>query len=307
MRHKCRARNGGFRVANDLRQDWFVSCAIVRANPRPPAGALVEPRRGTPPRGEFHDAQHDTSHRPRAGARRPGGAAVDTVDVRLDHASIRSVSRRAVASVDSPGARHRRPLCEILGIAARDVTNPIANDLQLVVSTWGSYELADRAGTTARARTSPATSSPATCPAASSATGSRCGSAAHRDDRRRADDPARRRRGGGDAAVRIRFSGYAGVPVSQRFSSRSGVRSWNPVAGDLAYGGRAAFFYAIPGYLGARPRPAPRRTSWRTTATPSARRSARTSASSRSRRTSPCSASARSASTTSVSPRGTWR
>ncbi|RPJ60599.1 MAG: hypothetical protein EHM24_27070, partial [Acidobacteria bacterium] len=59
---------------------------------------------------------------------------------------------------------------------------------------------------------------------------------------------------GGEAIVSlpfgIRFSGYAGVPVSQRFASRSGVQSWNPVAGDLAYGGRAAWYFAIPGYSG---------------------------------------------------------
>ena len=59
---------------------------------------------------------------------------------------------------------------------------------------------------------------------------------------------------GGEAIVSlpfgVRFSGYAGVPVSQRFASRSGVRSWNPVAGDLAYGGRAAWYYAMPGYAG---------------------------------------------------------
>ncbi|MFT3914773.1 MAG: hypothetical protein QM704_11815 [Anaeromyxobacteraceae bacterium] len=38
--------------------------------------------------------------------------------------------------------------------------------------------------------------------------------------------------------------------MSQRFQSRSGTVSWNPAGGDLAYGGRAAYSFAPPGFSG---------------------------------------------------------
>ncbi len=45
--------------------------------------------------------------------------------------------------------------------------------------------------------------------------------------------------------VVVKLSGYGGSPTSQRFSDRSGEKSWNPVGGTLAYGARAAL--ALPG------------------------------------------------------------
>jgi hypothetical protein len=58
---------------------------------------------------------------------------------------------------------------------------------------------------------------------------------------------------GGEAVLTLggfRVSGYAGAPVSQRFQSRTGEVSWNPMGGDLAYGGRAAYYLALPGFSG---------------------------------------------------------
>ena len=76
---------------------------------------------------------------------------------------------------------------------------------------------------------------------------------------------------GGEAVVTlpygVRLSG-AGVPGRSGSRRAAACRAGTRVAGDPAYGGRAAFFYAIPGYLRGAARPAPRRTSWRTTATP---------------------------------------
>lgn len=178
-------------------------------------------------------------------------AWADTVDVSSTTLLTIGEQTRGGVRGQTPELVTVAPLFEILNISARDVTNPIANDLQLVVSTWGSYELADR-------RWDNGTSSDLT---GDVVTGYLSG--------RLLDDRLTLRLGrahvmtgvarmiqldGGEAVVTlpygVRLSGYAGVPVSQRFSSRSGVRSWNPVAGDLAYGGRAAFFYAIPGYSG---------------------------------------------------------
>jgi hypothetical protein len=48
----------------------------------------------------------------------------------------------------------------------------------------------------------------------------------------------------------FRVSAYAGIPVSQRFATRSGLRSWNPLGGDLAYGGRLGWSLALPGVPG---------------------------------------------------------
>ncbi|HSD20351.1 MAG TPA: hypothetical protein VLC54_09950 [Anaeromyxobacter sp.] len=175
----------------------------------------------------------------------------DTVDVSSTTLLTVGEQTRGGVRGETPELVTVAPAYEILNIAARDVTNPIARDLQLVISTWGSYELADR-------RWDNGTSSDVT---GDVVTGYLSG--------RLLDDVLTLRLGrahvmtgvarmiqldGGEAIVTlpygVRFSGYAGVPVSQRFTSRSGVRSWNPVAGDLAYGGRAAWYYAMPGYAG---------------------------------------------------------
>jgi hypothetical protein len=59
---------------------------------------------------------------------------------------------------------------------------------------------------------------------------------------------------GGDLVLALpfglRLSGYAGSPVSQRFVTRDAIRSWNPVGGDLAYGGRVGWTVALPGIAG---------------------------------------------------------
>lgn len=175
----------------------------------------------------------------------------DTIDVSSTTFLTVGEQTRGGRSGETPELVTVAPLYEILNIAARGITNPIANDLQLVISTWGSYELSDP-------RWDNGTSSDLT---GDVVTGYLSG--------RLLGDALTLRLGrahvmtgvarmiqldGGEAIVAlpfgIRISGYAGVPVSQRFSSRSGVRSWNPVAGDLAYGGRAAWYLAIPGYSG---------------------------------------------------------
>jgi hypothetical protein len=48
----------------------------------------------------------------------------------------------------------------------------------------------------------------------------------------------------------FRVQAYAGSPVTQRFAARNTITSWNPVGGDLAYGGRLGFAWGLPGHPG---------------------------------------------------------
>jgi hypothetical protein len=180
----------------------------------------------------------------------------DTVDVSSITLLTAGEQTRGGAPGLAPELATVVPAYEILNIAARDVTNPVANDLHIVVSTWASYELADP-------RWDNGTGSNLT---GDVVTGYISG--------RLLDDLLMLRLGrehvmtgvgrmiqldGGEAILSRRFgptglrlSGYAGVPVSQRFATRSGVRSWNPVAGDLAYGGRAMVSFAPGGGVSGR-------------------------------------------------------
>ena len=143
------------------------------------------------------------------------------------------------------------PAFEIVTVSARQLRNPLADDLQIVVSTWGSYEMSDRrwdVGTGSKLN-------------GDVVTGYVSG--------RLLDRRLMLRLGrehvmtgvarmiqidGGEASLVLpygfRVSGYAGAPVSQRFASRSGLKSWNPVGGDLAYGGRLGWSLALPGVPG---------------------------------------------------------
>ena len=143
------------------------------------------------------------------------------------------------------------PAFEILTVSARQLENPLADDLQISVSTWGSYELGDRrwdVGTASRLN-------------GDVVTGNVSGRLIDRHltlrlGREHVMTGVSRMMqiDGGEAIALLpagfRLSGYAGVPVSQRFSTRDGIRSWNPVGGDLAYGGRLGWSYAIPGIAG---------------------------------------------------------
>jgi hypothetical protein len=47
--------------------------------------------------------------------------------------------------------------------------------------------------------------------------------------------------------LELRLSAYAGVPTSQRFQTRYGLKSWSPTPGTIAYGGRAVVALPIAG------------------------------------------------------------
>lgn len=143
------------------------------------------------------------------------------------------------------------PVFEILSISARDVANPIAEDLAIVLSTWGAWDLAD-------ARWDAGASSSLT---GDVMTGYLSGKLL---DRRVAFRLGRAhvmtgvarmlQLDGGELAISapfgFRLSGYGGVPVSQRFTTRTALGNWAPAGGDVAYGGRLGWSLAIPGAPG---------------------------------------------------------
>jgi hypothetical protein len=143
------------------------------------------------------------------------------------------------------------PAFQILSITARDLRNPLADDLTIVLSTWGSYDFQDP-------RWDNGTRHDLT---GDVVTGYVQGKLLHRQltlrlGRAQIQTGVARmiHLDGGQAIALLpggfRASAYVGAPVSQRFATRSGYRSWNPVGGDLAYGGRLGWSLALPGVAG---------------------------------------------------------
>jgi hypothetical protein len=180
-----------------------------------------------------------------------GAAQAETVDVTSTTLLRLGQETRRPASGLEPDLDTVAPAFEILSISARGVSNPIVDDLAIVVSTWGSYELADR-------RWDNGTTSNLT---GDVVTGYVQGKLVDRRltlrlGREHVMTGASRmiHLDGAEAIgflpLGLRLSAYAGVPVSQRFTTRQTIRSWNPVGGDLAYGGRAAWSYGLAGFPG---------------------------------------------------------
>lgn len=143
------------------------------------------------------------------------------------------------------------PVIEVLSISASDVRNPLFDDLSIVLSTWGSAELADNrwdAGTTGELTGDVMTGylsgklwkKRLTLRLGRQAVAVGAGRMASID--------------GGDVAVRLpagfAVEAYGGAPVVQRFQTRSGLVSWNPLGGDLAFGGRLSWTRAFAGAAG---------------------------------------------------------
>jgi len=174
----------------------------------------------------------------------------DTVEVTSTTLLTVGPQTRGGAPGVAPEVVTAAPAYEILTVSARNVTNSFARDLQLVVSTWGSVEIADRrwdAGTGSNLNADVMTAYVSGRVAKDhllvrlgrAHVMAGVGRMLHLD--------------GGEATVSLgglRLSGYGGLPVSQRFQSRSGEQSWNPSGGDLAYGGRASFAYSPAGFSG---------------------------------------------------------
>jgi hypothetical protein len=181
--------------------------------------------------------------------------------VRADTVDVSSTTMLTVGQQTRDGAPGRdpelftiAPVFEIVNISAHDVRNPVADDLSLVVSTWASYDI------NTPVRWDNGTSSQLTGDVVTGYVSGRFlkNALTLRVGREMVMTGVARmiQVDGGEALVTLpfglRLSGYAGVPVSQRFTTRSGTVSWNPVAGDLAYGGRAAYYLDLPGGVSGR-------------------------------------------------------
>jgi hypothetical protein len=143
------------------------------------------------------------------------------------------------------------PIFEIVRVSAREVRNPIFQDLEISFSGWGAGDLAEvrwDSGTTGKLSGDVTTAYVRGTLAK--------GRVQLRAGREFVAAGAARmlQLDGGDVLVRlpagVSISAYAGVPVSQRFSSRSGLTSWNPAGGDLAWGGRLGWTLALTGVAG---------------------------------------------------------
>jgi len=177
-------------------------------------------------------------------------ARADTVEVTSTTLLTVGPQTRGGAPGVSPDVVTVAPAYEMIDVSARGVTNSFAKDLQLVVSTWGSVEMSDHrwdAGTSGAANADLVTAYVSGRVAKDAVllrlgremVMAGVGRMLHID--------------GGEAALSLdgfRVSAYAGAPVSQRFQTRSGVVSWNPMGGDLAYGGRVSYTWTAPGFAG---------------------------------------------------------
>jgi hypothetical protein len=174
----------------------------------------------------------------------PGFARGEVVDV--SSSTMLIVRDQARAGILYPVA----PLYEILSMSARDIRNPVAEDLQLVVSTWGAasigsnlvwydnsppehrlfgdLDLAYLQGEILKRSVQLRVGRQLV---AGGVTGSI-------------------QLDGANALVRLPLgfgiSAYAGSPVSQRFGARGSETTWNPQRGNLAFGGRG--YWTLPSW-----------------------------------------------------------
>jgi hypothetical protein len=179
-------------------------------------------------------------------------ARADTVEASSTTMLTAGPQTRDGLAGQKPDIAHVVPLYEILTLSAREVTNPVADDLSVVLSTWGAIDLGDRrwdAGTNGGRVTGDVMTGYVSGRLLSRTLSIKVGR------QYVAQGSARMiQLDGGDAELRLPFglgvSGYVGSPVSQRFEPRGSQSSWNPQGGDLAYGGRLFYGLPFPGVAG---------------------------------------------------------
>jgi hypothetical protein len=182
-----------------------------------------------------------------AAAASAAGAAADTIEATSTTYLTAGKQPRGGAPGQEPDLVNVMPVIEVLSVSARDIRNPVFENLDVVVSTWGSFDLQDNrwdAGTTGSLTGDVVTgyvrgqllSRRLTLRLGREVVSLGAGRVAAID--------------GGDVALRLPFgvglTAYAGAPVAQRFSTRGADRSWNALGGDLAYGGRASLSLNLP-------------------------------------------------------------
>jgi hypothetical protein len=180
-----------------------------------------------------------------------GSARADVIEASSTTLVTAGQQTRGGAPNTTPDLVTVTPIFEIISVSAREIRNPVFDNLEVVVAGWGSYELGDvrwDAGTTDKF-TGDLTAAYVRGQLLRRALTVRAG---------RAMVPAGVGRmlqlDGGDLLLRlpggVSLSAYGGIPVSQRFGTRSGLRSWNPAGGDLAYGGRLGWTLPLAGAYG---------------------------------------------------------
>jgi hypothetical protein len=174
-------------------------------------------------------------------------ALADTVEASSTTYVSSGKQPRAGADPTSPDLVTVMPVVEVLSVTARGVRNPIFDDLDVVVSTWGSVDLQENrwdAGTNGNLTGDVMVgyvrgqlfSRRLTLRVGRENVALGAGRVASID--------------GGDVALRLplglSLSAYVGAPVAQRFSARDVSRSWNALGGDFTYGGRASWALSLP-------------------------------------------------------------
>ena len=159
---------------------------------------------------------------------------------------------RGALAGETPGLDTVAPIYELLSVRARDLQNPLRIEgLEAVFSGWASYDLGD-------VRWSSGTPDRFT---GDITTGYLRGSFYQRRITVRvgrefvvAGNGRMLQIDGGDILLRLpasfTLSAFTGLPVSQRFGSRYGYRTWNPAGGDRAYGGRLGWSLPWAGFPG---------------------------------------------------------
>jgi hypothetical protein len=181
------------------------------------------------------------------------GSAARAGTIEASSTTLLNVARQTRGGLpgQTPDVVTTAPAFLMLSITARDLTSSVANDLTIVLSTWGSYEFDDP-------RWDNGTSSDLT---GDVMTGYVQGKLLDRRltlrvGRAQVQTGVARmiHLDGGEAIgvlpLGLRLSAYAGVPVSQRFTTRTSFQNWNPLGGDLAWGSRLGWSLARPGVPG---------------------------------------------------------
>jgi hypothetical protein len=158
---------------------------------------------------------------------------------------------RGAQGVATPELDTVTPVFELFSVQAHDLRNPVFTNLEVVVAGWASYDVGEvrwNAGTTEKF-TGDLTTGYVRGALFNRALTLRLGRASMV-----AGASRMLQLDGGDLLLRLpgglALSAFGGIPVTQRFQTRAGERSWNPAGGDLAYGGRLGWTLPLPGAYG---------------------------------------------------------
>jgi hypothetical protein len=154
---------------------------------------------------------------------------------------------RGALAGETPGLDTVAPIYELLSVSARELQNPLKIEgLEAVFSGWASYDAGEvrwSSGTPDRF------TGDVTIGYLRGAFYKRRIVLRVGREMVMAGNGRMLQLDGGDLLLRLpvgfTLSAFTGLPVSQRFGTRAGWRSWNPAGGDKAWGGRLG--WSLPG------------------------------------------------------------